>query len=290
MHLVDEENGLGARRQRRDDHLEAFLEVAAEARAGQQGAGVQREDLGSSQCALHIVVQQARGQPFGQRRLADAGVADEDRVVLAAAAEDLDRALQFGGAADERVELPLPGAVREVDAVGAQRIGGGGGGLVAVRVGTLVVAARRACRIVRHLGDAVRDEVEDVEPRDVVLAEQLSGVGLRLLQHRGNDVAGVCHVALRALHMQDGGLQHAAECHRLLRVLRGATLLLFDRLVEILVEVAAQLWQVDTAGGENGFTVRIVRQGVEQVFQRQVRVTARDGLAERDVQDDFERR
>ena len=34
-------------------------------------------------------------ESFGHRRLADAGVADEHRIVLAAPAEDLDRALQF---------------------------------------------------------------------------------------------------------------------------------------------------------------------------------------------------
>ncbi len=53
---------------------------------------------------LHIVGQQPRGEAFGHRRLADAGVADEDRIVLAAPAQDFDRALQFVGAADQRIE------------------------------------------------------------------------------------------------------------------------------------------------------------------------------------------
>ena len=52
------------------------------------------------------------GEPFGHRRLADAGVADEHRVVLAAAAEHFDRALQLLGAADQRIEQALARARR----------------------------------------------------------------------------------------------------------------------------------------------------------------------------------
>ena len=57
------------------------------------------------------------------RRLADARLADEHRIVLAAPAEHLDRALQFVGAADERVEQPLARPLGQVHAVGGQRIG-----------------------------------------------------------------------------------------------------------------------------------------------------------------------
>ena len=50
------------------------------------------------------------------RGLADARLADEHRVVLAAAAEDLDRPLDLGVAADERVDEPLRRALDEVHA------------------------------------------------------------------------------------------------------------------------------------------------------------------------------
>ena len=97
VHFVDEENRLRPGAERRDDRLEAFFEVAAEPRARQQRAGVEREDLGILQRALHVVVQQPRGEAFGHRGLADARLADEHRVVLAAAAEHLDRALELLG-------------------------------------------------------------------------------------------------------------------------------------------------------------------------------------------------
>ena len=44
-----------------------------------------------------VVLQQPLRQPLDERGLADAGVADEHRVVLAAAAQHLERALQLRG-------------------------------------------------------------------------------------------------------------------------------------------------------------------------------------------------
>ena len=105
--LVDEEDRHRALRERVDDRLEALLEVAAEARAGEQRRRVEREDLGALEQLRHVVLQQPRGEAFGERGLADAGVADEHRIVLAPAAEDLDRALQLVGAADQRIELAV---------------------------------------------------------------------------------------------------------------------------------------------------------------------------------------
>ena len=60
-------------------------------------------------------------RPFGDRRLADAGFADERGIVLRAAREDLDDALDLGVAADDRVELALAGELREVAAVRVER-------------------------------------------------------------------------------------------------------------------------------------------------------------------------
>ena len=108
--------------QRLDHRLEALLEVAAEARAGQQPGGVEREDLRILQRLGRVVGQQPDGEPFGHRRLADAGLADKHRVVLAAPAQHFDRALQLDGPADQRIELALPRALGQVRAVRRQRI------------------------------------------------------------------------------------------------------------------------------------------------------------------------
>ena len=72
--------------------------------------------------------------------------------------------------------------------------------------------------------------------------------------------------------MQHRRLQHAAERHRLIGLLLLATLELLDVFVEVLVEVAAELWQIGAAGSEDALAVRIVRQRIEQVLERQVRM------------------
>ena len=89
--------GIGRLASACDDGLEALLEVAAEARAGEERAGVEREDLGALEDSGTSSLQQPRGEPFGERGLADARVADEDGVVLPPPAEDLERALELVG-------------------------------------------------------------------------------------------------------------------------------------------------------------------------------------------------
>ena len=108
-----------------DDGLEALFEVAAKPRAREQGAGVEREDLGTLENVRNVVVEQARRQAFGERGLADARVADEHRIVLAPAAEDFHRALELLGPANQRVELAGPGARGQIGGVGGQRIARG---------------------------------------------------------------------------------------------------------------------------------------------------------------------
>src|SRR4029079_12020436 len=62
----------------------------------------------------HIAVDDALGQPLDDGGLADARLAEEDGVVLRAAREDLDDALDFLLAADERIELRLMRHRRQV--------------------------------------------------------------------------------------------------------------------------------------------------------------------------------
>ena len=127
VQLVDEEDRLRAPLERRDEGLEALLEVAAKARAGQQRPGVEREDLGAAQRLGGVVGDQALRETLDERGLAHAGLADEDGVVLAAAAEHLERAGDLGQAADERVEFAGARPLREVDREGRERVGGRAG-------------------------------------------------------------------------------------------------------------------------------------------------------------------
>ena len=141
-----------------------------------------------------------------------------------------------------------------------------------------------------RLGGAVRDVLEDVEARDPVLGEQAGGFGVRLLENRGADVARLHLLALGALDVEHGGLQHAAERRRLLRLALVPAADFFNRFVEVRIQLAPQPGQVRAAGAQDLLAVGIVRERVEQVLERQVRVPPRDRLAVGDGQHDFERR
>ena len=133
----------------------------------------------------------------------------------------------------------------------------------------------------------MRNVVEHVEPRDPLVGEQLRGIAFRLLQDRGENVADRCFASLRALDMKDGRLEHATKRRRLLGILiRFAPLPLY-RLVEIRAQRAAQPRQINATRFENPFAVGVVRDGVQQVFERQVRVPPRHGLSKRDVENNF---
>ena len=63
----------------------------------------------------HVAGDDAQGEALDHRGLADAGLAGEDRVVLAAAHEDVDDLADFLVAADDGVDLALAGLFGQVD-------------------------------------------------------------------------------------------------------------------------------------------------------------------------------
>ena len=72
----------------------------------------------------HVAADDAAGQPLDDGGLADAGLADEHRVVLRAAREHLDDAADLLVAADDRIELALARQLGEVAAVALERLVG----------------------------------------------------------------------------------------------------------------------------------------------------------------------
>ena len=71
-----------------------------------------RRDVGLCQDFGNVAFDDAAARPFGDRRLADAGLADQQRVVLAPAAQDLDDVLRPRVAADQRVDLAFAAPLR----------------------------------------------------------------------------------------------------------------------------------------------------------------------------------
>jgi len=109
-------------RQLVEQRLQALLEFAAELGAGNQRAHVQRQQAFVLQAVRHFAVDDALGKPLGDGGLADAGLADQHRVVLGAPLQDLDGPADFVVTADHRVELAFLGALGQVDGVLVQRL------------------------------------------------------------------------------------------------------------------------------------------------------------------------
>ena len=83
MKLVDEQDDLALRvLDLLQDRLEALLELAPELGPGDQRAQVERDDPLVLQRLRHIAADDPLGEPLGDRGLADARLADQDRVVL----------------------------------------------------------------------------------------------------------------------------------------------------------------------------------------------------------------
>ena len=131
--------------------LQPLLELAAVLRAREQRADVERPDALALQPLRHVAGDDPLREPFDDRGLADAGVADQHRVVLRAAREDLDHAADLLVAADHRVELALLGELGQVAAELLERLVGALGvlrrdALAAAHLARASRAARRAGR------------------------------------------------------------------------------------------------------------------------------------------------
>ncbi len=112
--FVDEEDRVRIVLQLLEHPLQPLLEVAAVLGAGQQRAHVERVDARLVEDLRHVALDDAPRQAFGDRGLADAGLADQQRVVLAPAAQHLDHALDLGLAPDQRIDLAVLGERVEV--------------------------------------------------------------------------------------------------------------------------------------------------------------------------------
>ena len=114
VQLVDEQDDVAALGDLLHHLLQALLELAAVLRAGDERRQVERVDLLVLEEVRHLVRADARGEALDDGGLADARLADQHRVVLRAAREDLHHALDLGLPSDDRVELALGGQLRQV--------------------------------------------------------------------------------------------------------------------------------------------------------------------------------
>ena len=86
VQLIDEDDDVRVVRELLHDGLEALFELPAILRAGDDQGDVERKNALVGQEMRHVAVHDFLREPFHDGRLADARLADEDRVVFRAAA------------------------------------------------------------------------------------------------------------------------------------------------------------------------------------------------------------
>ena len=214
VHLVDEQDDLAVARLDLLQHrLQPLLELAAELRAGHHRAEVERQQPLALQRLRHVAVDDAQREALDDRGLADAGLADQHRVVLGAAREHLDGAADLLVAADHRVELALAGDRGDVAGVFLQRVEI----LLGVRAGHLAALADVVHRPLerlrggaggaqRALGHAARagERHQQAVLRDIVVAGALGRL-LRRIQHADQLGRGLRLAGAAALHLRHAG-------------------------------------------------------------------------------------
>ncbi len=176
VELVDEEHDVAALGDLLHHLLEALLELAAVLRAGDQRGQVERVDLLVLEQLGHLAVVDAGGEALDDRGLADARLAEQDRVVLLPAREDLHDPLDLGLAADHRVELAVGGELGEVAAELVEQLRR----LLALAGAASALALAAAAGPGEHADDLVAD---------------LLGVGVEVEQDAGGDTLVLAHEA-----------------------------------------------------------------------------------------------
>ena len=147
VYLIDEKNDFIVLFEFFDELAQTFFKLSAILRAGHDGRHVERHDALSCEHARGFAAGDALREAFHDRALAHAGVADENRVVLLAAAEYLHHTLRFALAPHHGIQSALGGNGGEV---GAEMVDDG-------RIGLFLGA--RACRLLVAGGLAGGGEV-----------------------------------------------------------------------------------------------------------------------------------
>ena len=293
MDLVDEQDGVRMVLELLHHRLQPLLEVAAIPRAREQRPHVEREDRGLGQHRRRLAVDDLARQPLGDGRLADAGIADQQGVVLPPPAEDLDTPLDLEITADQRIHVPPACLLIQVDAVLLQC------GLL----GFLAALSPLGLRFRRWLGtlhrprfpvgrvfrDAMADVVDRVVTGHVLLLQEIGRMALALREDRDEDVRPRHLGAARALDMDRRPLDHPLEARGRRRL---GPFDVRDQRVELLVEEGddglAQLVEVDPAGLHDPGGVRLVDEREEKMFERRKLVLALVRLPESVVDCGFE--
>ena len=235
--LVDEQHDVAAGLDLLQHLLQALLEIAAVAATGDERAEVEGVELLVAQRVGHFVRDDALGEALDDRGLADARLADEHRVVLGAAAEDLHDTLELAIASDHRVELLLAGQLGEVATELVEH-------LAATLVAGVFLRGTRwrgagGCRLARLASGALvaRQQLDDLlaNPAEVgaQLHEHLGGNALALADEAEQDVLGADVVVTQLQCFAQRQFEHLLRAGREGDVARGRRAALADDLLDL---------------------------------------------------------
>ncbi len=283
MNLVDEKNRLRILRELLQHRFQPLLEIAAVLRAREQRAHVERIHLKLTQQLGDVAFVQAPRKPFGNGRLADTCFADQQRIVLATAAQHLDHALQLVRTTDQRIDLAVLGEMIEVDRIGIERaLRFAGAFAFFFRFGRFFLL------VLRTLGDPMRDVVDHVEASHAALVQEVNRVRLLLAEDRNQHVRTRHFFLARRLDVENCALNHALETLRGLRigvrVSREARRMFADEIGEH----TAQFFEIDSAGFEHFGCRRVVQHREQQVLDGDELVLFLPRFHEGHVQRDFQ--
>ncbi len=266
MDFVDEQDRVAPFLQLGQQSLEALLEITPVLGSRQQGTKIQRIDHARAQHVGHLAIDDALGEPFGNGCLSNPRLPHQQRIVLAPTREDLGNALEFCCATDQWIDTPCARLVIEVGSETLQRAG------FSAFPGLLVLLAAldtTGARVIRDLGNAVSDEIDHIDARDILLFQQVDGLAF-LFAEQGHQHVGAGDLAFsRGLHVKHRALQHPLKTERWLGLAFAVRLGYHrGRGLDELGQLPAQLSEVRAAGTQYPRRGLVVQQGQQQVLDR----------------------
>src|SRR6185437_5510130 len=200
--LIDEQNRARLFLQLGDDTLQTLLEITAIFRTRNQSAHVQSVDRAVGKHLRHFALDNEPRETFGDRGLTDTSLTDVERIVLTAAAENLDGPFHLELAPDERIDATVLSHAVEVGGVLLESATAFGVTL-GIRLRVLLVSL-----LFGDLRQSVRDVVDDIQAGDVLAVQQEHSVTLFLTEDRYQHVGNADFLLAAGLDVEHRALQH----------------------------------------------------------------------------------
>ena len=120
MQLVDEEQNISVLFDLVHDGFDALFKLAAVFRARDHQRQIERNQFFLAQIVGNIAANDRLRKPFDNRCFSDPGLADQYRIIFAAAAENENQSLHLIAAADDRIHFAFAAQFRQIVAIGTQ--------------------------------------------------------------------------------------------------------------------------------------------------------------------------